>query len=104
MAVRCGPRLGAFDGVVAGEVYATTARPDLAQKLGFQGAKVPLPYGPGDGDAHTNGAGPVNGGVSAPMSLTFPITCGLYEVSSESARASRDPPLGDRFFCDDFFF
>ena len=26
MAVRCGPRLGAFDGVVAGEVYATTAR------------------------------------------------------------------------------
>ena len=28
--------------------------------------------GPGDGDAHTSGAGPVNGGVSAPMSATHP--------------------------------
>eukprot|EP00668_Euglena_longa_P017873 GGOE01022333.1.p1 GENE.GGOE01022333.1~~GGOE01022333.1.p1 ORF type:complete len:330 (-),score=49.80 GGOE01022333.1:134-1123(-) len=31
-------------------VYATSTRPDLSQKLGFCGAKVPLPYGPGDGD------------------------------------------------------
>jgi len=31
-------------------VYATTARPDLAKALGFVGAKIPLPYGPGDGD------------------------------------------------------
>ena len=31
-------------------VYATTARPDLAKKMGFKGAKFPLPYGPGDGD------------------------------------------------------
>lgn len=31
-------------------VYATTARPDLAQSLGFEGAKFPLPCGPGDGD------------------------------------------------------
>eukprot|EP01121_Diplochlamys_sp_Union-15-3_P007891 TRINITY_DN2045_c0_g1_i1.p1 TRINITY_DN2045_c0_g1~~TRINITY_DN2045_c0_g1_i1.p1 ORF type:complete len:402 (+),score=86.38 TRINITY_DN2045_c0_g1_i1:89-1294(+) len=31
-------------------VYATTARPDLAKKLGFKGAKFPLPYGPGDGE------------------------------------------------------
>ena len=31
-------------------VYATTTRPDLAKKMGFKGAKVPLPYGPGDGD------------------------------------------------------
>ncbi len=31
-------------------VYATTSRPDLAKKLGFVGAKFPLPYGPGDGD------------------------------------------------------
>jgi L-alanine-DL-glutamate epimerase-like enolase superfamily enzyme len=28
-------------------VYATTARPDLAKSLGFVGAKIPLPYGPG---------------------------------------------------------
>ena len=27
-------------------VYATTARPDLAQKMGFHGSKFPLPYGP----------------------------------------------------------
>jgi len=32
-------------------VYATTARPDLAKKMGFVQAKIPLPYGPGDGDA-----------------------------------------------------
>merc|ERR1719272_1028662 len=30
-------------------VYATTSRPDLAQKMGFVGAKIPLPYGPCDG-------------------------------------------------------
>ena len=30
-------------------VYATTARPDLAYKMGFKGAKFPLPYGPADG-------------------------------------------------------
>jgi hypothetical protein len=29
-------------------VYATTARPDLAKALGFVGAKIPLPYGPGE--------------------------------------------------------
>ncbi|CAH1800537.1 unnamed protein product [Owenia fusiformis] len=32
-------------------VYSTTARPDIAQKLGFVGAKVPCAYGPADGDA-----------------------------------------------------
>ena len=30
-------------------VYATTIRPDLAQKMGFHGAKLPLMYGPADG-------------------------------------------------------
>lgn len=29
--------------------YCTTARPDLAQQLGFVGAKYPLAYGPADG-------------------------------------------------------
>ena len=32
-------------------MYATSARPDLSKKMGFKGAKFPLPYGPGDGDA-----------------------------------------------------
>jgi len=31
-------------------VYGTTVRPDLAKAMGFKGAKIPLPYGPGDGD------------------------------------------------------
>ncbi|HKX29508.1 MAG TPA: L-rhamnonate dehydratase, partial [Blastocatellia bacterium] len=31
-------------------VYATTARPDYAKEMGFIAAKVPCPYGPGDGD------------------------------------------------------
>lgn len=30
-------------------VYATTIRPDLAQQMGFHGAKLPLMYGPADG-------------------------------------------------------
>ena len=30
-------------------VYATTIRPDLAQTMGFHGAKLPLMYGPADG-------------------------------------------------------
>lgn len=30
-------------------VYATTARPDLAKKMGFVGAKFPLPYSPAEG-------------------------------------------------------
>lgn len=30
-------------------VYSTTARPDIAKKLGFVGAKVPCPYGPSAG-------------------------------------------------------
>jgi L-rhamnonate dehydratase len=32
-------------------VYATTARPDVAKELGFQGAKIPCRYGPADGVA-----------------------------------------------------
>ena len=31
-------------------IYMTTSRPDLAQKMGFIGAKIPCPYGPADGD------------------------------------------------------
>ncbi len=30
-------------------MYATTIRPDLAQEMGFRGAKLPLMYGPADG-------------------------------------------------------
>ena len=30
-------------------VYATTARPDLAKEMGFQGAKMPCRFGPADG-------------------------------------------------------
>lgn len=35
-------------------VYATTPRPDLAKKMGFKGVKIPLPFGPGDGDEGQN--------------------------------------------------
>jgi L-rhamnonate dehydratase len=31
-------------------MYATTPRPDLAQKMGFIGGKIPLPYGPASGE------------------------------------------------------
>ena len=33
------------------DVYQTSSRPDLAQKAGFMGGKVPLPHGPADGPA-----------------------------------------------------
>jgi L-rhamnonate dehydratase len=32
-------------------MYATSTRPDLSKKMGFKGGKIPLPYGPADGDA-----------------------------------------------------
>jgi len=32
-------------------VYATSTRPDLAKSMGMKGGKIPLPYGPCDGDA-----------------------------------------------------
>jgi L-rhamnonate dehydratase len=35
--------------------YATTSRPDLAKKMGFHGAKIPLPYGPCDGQKGMRG-------------------------------------------------
>ncbi len=31
-------------------MYATSTRPDLSKKMGFKGGKIPLPYGPADGD------------------------------------------------------
>jgi L-rhamnonate dehydratase len=31
-------------------IYCTSSRPDMAKKLGFHGAKIPLPFGPADGD------------------------------------------------------
>lgn len=31
-------------------VYATTARPDCAKQMGFHGAKIPLPFGPANGE------------------------------------------------------
>jgi len=31
-------------------IYMTSVRPDLAKQMGFQGGKIPLPYGPADGE------------------------------------------------------
>jgi L-rhamnonate dehydratase len=31
-------------------MYATSTRPDLSKAMGFKGGKIPLPYGPADGD------------------------------------------------------
>ena len=62
-------------------MYGTTARPDLAKKLGFQAAKFPLPYGPGDGDEGMRkniecikavGVGVLQGGLSAVCQLCMP--------------------------------
>ena len=82
-------------------VYATTARPDLAFRMGFKGAKFPLPYGPGDGDRgmqkNIERVQQVRASIPDPhfpimidcyMSLTVPYTIEL------ARRIDRDVPNG----------
>ena len=82
-------------------VYATTARPDLAYKMGFKGAKFPLPYGPGDGDhgmqKNIERVQQVRASIADPhfpimidcyMSLTVPYTIEL------ARRIDREVPNG----------
>jgi L-rhamnonate dehydratase len=81
-------------------MYATTTRPDLAKKMGFKGAKVPLPYGPPDGDEgmranieHLRRARAAVGVdfplmVDCYMALTVPYTVELLR------RIDRDVPGG----------
>ena len=66
-------------------VYATTARPDIAQRLGFVGAKVPLPYGPGDGEQGMQGnidrlVNVVQSIQPRPNGVKFPIMIGMETV------------------------
>jgi len=59
-------------------VYCTTARPDLGKKLGFVGAKFPLPYGPGDGDAGMKQNIERIKRVRASVGIDFPIMVDCY--------------------------
>jgi len=59
-------------------IYATTARPDLAKKLGFVGAKLPLPYGPVDGDAGMRGNIERIKAVRESVGNDFPIMVDCY--------------------------
>jgi L-rhamnonate dehydratase len=59
-------------------VYATTGRPDRAQALGFQGAKVPLPYGPGDGDRGMRANIEFLKSARAAVGLDFPLMVDCY--------------------------
>lgn len=59
-------------------VYATSARPDLAKKMGFHGGKFPLPYGPADGLKGMNKNIAMIKKVRASVGLDFPIMIDCY--------------------------
>ena len=59
-------------------VYCTTARPDLAQKLGFVGAKYPLAHGPADGDAGLKKNVEIHKKWRAAVGPDFPLMVDCY--------------------------
>ncbi len=73
--------------------YCTGPRPDVAKELGFRGGKVPLPYGPADGDpgirknieflsAHRESVGPdFPLMVDCYMALTVPYAVQLLDAA-----------------------
>ena len=58
--------------------HSTTARPDLAQELGFVGAKYPLAYGPADGDAGLKKNVEIHKKWRAAVGPDFPLMVDCY--------------------------
>ena len=59
-------------------IYCTSTRPDLSKKLGFVGGKIPLPYGPGDGDAGMKANIERIKAVRASVGPDFPLMIDCY--------------------------
>ena len=59
-------------------LYATTSRPDLAQQLGFHGAKVPLPWGPEAGSKGMRDNVEFVAGWRAKVGPDFPLMLDCY--------------------------
>jgi L-rhamnonate dehydratase len=73
-------------------VYATGSRPDLAQELGFHGAKVPLPYGPSEGSTGLRKNVEFLGNWRDKVGPDFPLMLDCYmaldlQYATELARA-----------------
>ncbi len=59
-------------------IYCTSTRPELSQALGFFGGKIPLPYGPADGDAGMRANIERIKAVRAACGPDFPIMIDCY--------------------------
>eukprot|EP01113_Clastostelium_recurvatum_P016516 TRINITY_DN1946_c0_g1_i3.p1 TRINITY_DN1946_c0_g1~~TRINITY_DN1946_c0_g1_i3.p1 ORF type:complete len:432 (-),score=108.05 TRINITY_DN1946_c0_g1_i3:1089-2384(-) len=59
-------------------VYATTPRPDLAKELGFVGAKIPLKYGPADGEAGLRNNVAIVKEIRQAIGPDFPLSIDCY--------------------------
>ena len=59
-------------------IYCTSTRPELSQALGFCGGKIPLPYGPADGDAGMRANIERIKAVRAACGPDFPIMIDCY--------------------------
>ena len=59
-------------------MYATSTRPDLSKKMGFKGGKVPLPYGPADGDEGMRKNIEHLQRVRASVGIDFPLMVDCY--------------------------
>jgi L-rhamnonate dehydratase len=59
-------------------VYATSVRPDLSKRMGFFGGKIPLPYGPADGDAGMRANIERLKAVRASVGEEFPLMLDCY--------------------------
>ncbi len=80
--------------------YATTARPDLAQDLGFIGAKIPLLHGPAEGEdgfrANIERAQQARSGVRDDFWLAYDCWMSL-DVAYAKRLANELPGLGFRW-------
>ena len=59
-------------------MYATSTRPDLSKAMGFKGGKIPLPYGPADGDEGMRKNIEHLQRVRAAVGLDFPLMVDCY--------------------------
>ncbi len=82
------------------QFYATGARPDLAQEMGFIGGKMPTHWGPHDGDAGIRKTSPwwricakmrpgflVNAGLLDERTLTMPLAHACALITSSGSKS-----------------
>jgi L-alanine-DL-glutamate epimerase-like enolase superfamily enzyme len=81
--------------------YCTGPRPDAAKAMGFRGAKVPLPHGPGDGPEGLRANLDFLGQHRAAVGPDFPLMVDCFmalDVPYATALATAAAPLGVRWW------